>query len=194
MFLIIIGLGIIAYAWSMTGGASAKESQHATDVLRGKAPAKQTAVSILTDPGPAESPKPSPKSLAAPAAPLPLPRYPVGLEVRFSGNTAKVKKAWQDSQGGWHFEIDLKTSMPLGFGSVKNKAVSEQFLRDAVANQLKQPLAPDQAFPLGVEVYRNGRGGLIEAVNRSPEGIFVYRVKGWDGPVTQGKLLDELVK
>lgn len=189
--LILLAIGIVAYAWAMTGGASEKASQHATDVLRGKVPAKQTAVSILTDPVSPESPKPAPKSLAAPAAPLPLPRYPVGLEVRFDGKKAVIKKAWQDGQGGWHFLVDIDAGL---FFKVKDKAVSEQFMRDTISNALKQKLDPEQAFPLGVEIYRNGRGGLIEAVSRSPEGLYVYRVKGWPDIVTQGKLLDELVK
>ena len=184
MFLIIIGLGVVAYALTRSLGTPVA----APEVV---APAPSPSPAPMPR---AESPKPSPKSLAAPAAPLPLPRYPVGLEMRFQGKKATIKKAWQDGQSGWHFLVDVDAGMPLGIGNMKDKAVSEQFVRDTLANQLKQTLAPDQAFPLGVEVYRGGKGGLIEAVSRSPEGLFVYRVRGWDSLVTQGKLLDELVK
>jgi hypothetical protein len=180
MFLLLIGLGIVAYA--LTQRVVAAPGQPARVVK---------AEPVMTPTRSPESPKPAPKSLAAPAAPLPLPRYPVGLIVKFDGKQATIKKAWQDGVGGWHFLVDINAGL---FFNVKDKAVSEQFMRDTISNALKQPLAPDQAFPLGVEVYRNGRGGLIEAVSRSPEGLFVYRVKGWDGLVTQGKLLDELVK
>ena len=179
MFLIIIGLGIVAYALTRSLGTPV---------------AAPEVVAPSPSPAPmpkAESPKPSPKSLAAPAAPLPLPRYPVGLIVKFDGKKATIKAAWQDGQGGWHFKVDIDAGL---FFKVKDKAVSEQFMRDTISNALKQPLAADQAFPLGVEVYRNGKGGLIEAVSRSPEGLFVYRVRGWDSLVTQGALLDELVK
>ena len=124
-----------------------------------------------------------------------LPRYPVGLEAKFNGKKAVVKQAWQDGQGGWHFKLDIDAGMPFGIGNMKDKAVSEQFLRDTLANQLKQPLAPDQAFPQGVEVYRKGKGGLIQSASKNADGLWVYNIKGWGTePITQGKLLDELVK
>jgi hypothetical protein len=184
--IIVITVGLVAYALTKDTSAKIPEPKTVQEAL--------THASPTPAPMPkAESPKPSPRSLAAPAAPLSLPRYPVGLELRFAGKRAVVKKAWQDGQGGWHFLVDVDAGMPFGIGNMKDKAVSEQFVRDVLANQLKQTLAPDQAFPAKVEVYRNGKGGLIESVSKSPEGLWLYAVRGRGAPVSQGKLLDELV-
>jgi hypothetical protein len=186
--LLFIGLGVVAYALTRDKYAP---TQRGSVVSPAPAPLDKPAPAVMTPTRSPESPKPAPKSLAAPAAPLPLPRYPVGLEMRFDGKKATVKKAWQDGQGGWHFLVDIDAGF---FLKIKDKAVSEQFIRDTLSAQLKQTLGPEQAFPLGVEVYRNGKGGMIEAVSRNPEGIYVYRVKGWENLVTQGQFLDELVK
>jgi len=193
--ILLVGLGVAAYA--MTRGASAPSvPEPVAPVAPVAKPARVVAPVPVAKPAPtkAESPRPSPRSLAAPAAPLPLPRYPVGLELRFAGKRAVVKKAWQDGQGGWHFLVDVDAGMPFGIGNMKDKAVSEQFVRDTLANQLKQTLAPDQAFPSGVEVYRNRKGGLIEKAEKLGAGIWVYTVRGWGAPITQGQLLDQLVK
>jgi len=183
--LLLVGLGLVAYTVTREKYAPI---QRGSVVAPSPAPLPAAVIAPTRSP---ESPKPAPKSLATPAAPLPLPRYPVGLEVRFAGKKAVIKKAWQDGQGGWHFHVDIDAGL---FFKVKDKAVSEQYMRDTISAALKQPLAPEQAFPLGVEVYRNGKGGLIEAVSRNPEGLYVYRVKGWPDLVTQGRLLDELVQ
>jgi len=178
--ILLVGLGVAVYALTRGASRPAVPGPQVVAVPPPQAPAQ-----------PPESPKPAPGSLAAPAAPLPLPPYPVGLKAKFQGYWITFRKAWQDGQGGWHYEVDIAT---WAVQVATNKAVSAQFIRDTIANQMKQHLAPDQAFPSGIEVWYGRKGGMIESVFRNSDGLWVYRLKGWPNAVTQGQLLDELVK
>ena len=139
-------------------------------------------------------PPPAPKPPEPPATPVaaPTPMYPVGLTAKLGDVSVGVLKAWLDGQGGAHYEVSIKGT-PFGVYDTKSKAVSEVFLRDTIKSQVKAPLAADQVFPVGVEVYRNGQGGKIEAVYQDAGAPgWSYVIKGWDGPVPQAKLLEIL--
>lgn len=137
------------------------------------------------EPAPAPKPAPAPQASAATQGPM----YPVGLTAKLKGVNVEVLKAWLDGQGGAHYEVSIKGT-PFGVYDTASKAVSESFLRDTLKKQVGAPLEDKQAFPVGVEVYRNGQGGKIESAVRDGEsGGYVYQIKGWGDAVTQEKLM-----
>lgn len=142
-----------------------------------------------TPPKPEPAPAAPPKLTLVPAA-LPTPMYPAGLQAKLGKVTVTLTKAWLDGQGGAHYEVDIKGT-PLGLYDTTGKAVSEKYLRDTLAKQVKQPLAGDQVFPVGIEVYRGGQGGVIETAEQH-NGEWTYRIKGWSTPTPQAQLLSIL--
>ena len=125
------------------------------------------------------------------------PMYPKGLTAKFSGNTAVIKNAWQDGQGNWHYKIDLDHPLPwpLKPYTLKDKEVSEVYLRQQLAEQGHITLQPGQAYAQGVEVYgANRQGGYIQKAEKNAAGEWVYTLQGWGNPVTQRELLGILTR
>jgi hypothetical protein len=160
------------------------------------APPAPPAPPVAIVPPAAKPPAPAVQEVSMPRPPkltlvpeaLPTPLYPVGLVAKLKGATVGVLKAWLDGQGAAHYEVSI-VGTPLGLYDAKSKAVSESFLRDTLTKQGGQPLAADQVFPAGVEVYRDGQGGLIEQATRNNGGEWTYTVKGWPNAVGQLELV-----
>lgn len=134
-------------------------------------------------------------AVASPAPPtVAKPRYPVGMKAKFADKSATVIAAHQDAQGAWHYVADIDTGLPWPMATIKGKEVSEVFLRQTLQDQLGQQLATDQDFPKGVEVYRGGQGGFVEAVTRNQTGQWVYTIRNWPNAVTQAELQAILAK
>lgn len=131
------------------------------------------------------------RKAAEAAAPKPL--YPVGLEARF-GKRRAVIAGVAVVNGVPTYVIDLQAGEFLGLGDgVYNRTEAE--LRATLAGEVGQPLVDGQAFPQGIAVYRNGQGGVIQAVTRDDaKGGWLYTVAGWPRPVTQQELLAILRK
>lgn len=127
------------------------------------------------------------------AAAEPRPLYPVGLEARF-GRRRAVIAATAVVDGALVYVVDLEAGEFLGFGDGRYER-TEAELRAQLAGEVGQPLVDGQAFPAGVAVYRNGRGGVITAVERdAARGGWLYALAGWPRAVTQGELLAILRK
>jgi hypothetical protein len=122
------------------------------------------------------------------------PMYPVGLEAKFSGKAARIKKAWQDGQGNWHYVVDLETGLPWPANKLKDKQISEVALRQQLAERGGIYLQPGQAYGQGIEIYRNGQGGYIEKAEKNSTGHWLYTVRGWPNPVTQNEILGILTR
>jgi len=122
------------------------------------------------------------------------PMYPVGLQAKFSGNVAVIKKAWQDGQGNWHYKIDLDHPLLIGSIKLRDKEVSEVYLRQQLAEQGHITLQPGQAYAQGIEIYRNGQGGLVMRAEKNQTGHWLYTMRGWSNPVTQNELLGILTR
>jgi hypothetical protein len=133
------------------------------------------------------------KAAEAEAAKRPKPLYPVGLQVQFGKRKATITEAHQDAQGAWHYTIALLAGEFLGLGDGSYQ-VSEADMRAKVAGEVGQQLAPGQAFPQGVAVYRNGQGGMVSKVAQDAAGAWQYTIAGWPNTVTQEQLLAILRK
>jgi len=122
------------------------------------------------------------------------PMYPEGLQAKFDGKSAIIKKAWQDGQGNWHYMIDLETGLPWPANKLKDKAISEVELRKQVSERGGIVLKPGQFYGSGLEVYRNGQGGYIEKAEKNASGDWIYSIRNWGSPVSQRELLGILVR
>jgi hypothetical protein len=120
------------------------------------------------------------------------PLYPPGLLVKFGDISATITEAHRDAQGAWHYTTVI-SGTPLGIKDGTYPS-SEIDLRKQLSEQLGQPLAADQAFPVGLQVYRNQQGGWIQKVERNAAGVWIYTVAGWGNTVNQSELLGILSK
>ena len=150
-----------------------------------KAPAKASPkVEIIVTPA-----RVAPTS--QPKAPTPAePIYPIGLEAKLGGRQARIVKSWVDAQGVVQYAVDLKLGLLFGAGDGVH-TVSEAKLRETMASETKQSLALDQAFPAGVQIFRNGQGGVIDSVVKQ-DGMWVYQIHGWPTSTPQAQLLQIL--
>jgi hypothetical protein len=124
---------------------------------------------------------------AAEAAAAKGPMYPVGLEATFGGKWVKIIQAWQEKAGGpWSYAIMAKLGMAFGLGDGKHTQ-TEAEIRSRIAGALGA-MAPGQFYPAGLQVFRNGQGGLIEKVTKNADGTFSYQLRGWPNTVTQSEL------
>lgn len=170
-------LGAVGLAWLVWPRKAQMRTVVFVDESR---PSSQPAAALPASPAAPASSKSAPVAPTTPRAPL----YPVGLQAKLGSKTATILKAWLDGQGGAHYTVKVD-GVPL-LGSL-TRDTSEDKLRQTLAKEVGQPLAPRQAFPLGLELYRNGQGGLIERVE--PRGnTFAYTFRGWPNPVTQAEL------
>ena len=124
-------------------------------------------------------------AIAATLARGPVPPYPQGMVAKFGKREATILRAWQDGQGGWHFKIDLKSGEFLNLGSDVYD-VNEATLREHLQKELGA-MAPGQLYPSGIYVMNQGKGGVIERVERNGD-QFQYHLRGWPQPVSQADL------
>lgn len=148
--------------------------------------AKLAAEELAAQKAAAAAPKPSAKdAIAATLARGPQSPYPQGLVAKFGKREATILRTWQDGQGGWHFKIDLKSGEFLNLGSGVYD-VSEATLREHLQKELGA-MAPGQLYPQGIYVMNQGKGGVIERVERNGD-RFQYHLRGWPQPVAQADL------
>jgi len=135
---------------------------------------------------------------AAPAAAAPVqtsapppvahlaPLYPEGTQASWGGYTGTIKQAWRDDLNRWCYTVVVGPIPVLGTTEIVR---DEQGLKDELADRLGQPKGP--AYPRGLNVVRNGKGGLVESAVLEG-GVWTYRLRGWNEPIGERALADLL--
>ena len=125
--------------------------------------------------------------VAAQTPAKPQPIYPIGLEASFGGKWVKILNAWQDAGGRWFYQVDAKLGLPFGMADGEH-TLSQDDIRAKLIDALGA-MAPTQAYPRGISIFRNGKGGLVESAAPGPAGEYVYNLRGWPNAVGEGQML-----